>query len=169
MSCFCAFQGYTTLSFLLTSKEALCLCEFGLLHHFSALPPSRFFLSRLFLRVRRTNPKSNTFHRRLHLRRRANRCSRPTARPATAPAARVMVRRLKTPPADLTALAKNNGGKFPAAKVTSILRGQGVPAHGSHEMPVWGPVFWQMSHGHETEVQQRIANLTQYIESLQSK
>jgi len=71
---------------------------------------------------------------------------------------------LKTPPADLTALAKSNDGKFPAAKVTSILRGQG-----SHEMPVWGPVFWQMSHGHETEVQQRIANLTQYIESLQSK
>jgi len=76
---------------------------------------------------------------------------------------------LKTPPADLTALAKSNDGKFPAAEVTSILRGQGVPAHGSHEMPVWGPVFWQMSHGHETEVQQRIANLTQYIESLQSK
>lgn len=76
---------------------------------------------------------------------------------------------LKTAPADLTALAKNNGGKYPAERVSSILRGQGVTAHGSHEMPVWGPVFWQMSHGHETEVQQRIANLTHYIESLQAK
>jgi len=76
---------------------------------------------------------------------------------------------LKTPPADLTALAKNNGGKFPAARVSTILRGQGITAHGSQEMPVWGPVFWQMSHGHETEVQQRIVNLTHYIESLQSK
>lgn len=76
---------------------------------------------------------------------------------------------LKTMPADLTALAKNNGGKFPADKVASILRGQGVTAHGSKEMPVWGPVFWQMSHGHESEVQQRIANLTHYLESIQTK
>jgi mono/diheme cytochrome c family protein len=76
---------------------------------------------------------------------------------------------LKVPPADLTVLGKNNGGKFPADKVASILRGQGVPAHGSHEMPVWGPVFWSMSHGHETEVQQRVANLIHYIESLQAK
>jgi hypothetical protein len=66
---------------------------------------------------------------------------------------------LKTPPADLTALPRTSG-KFPAAKVTSILRGQGVPAQWQPRMPVWGPVFWQMSHGHETEVQQRIANLT---------
>lgn len=76
---------------------------------------------------------------------------------------------LKTMPADLTMLAKNNGGKFPADKAASILRGQGVTAHGSKEMPVWGPVFWQMSHGHESEVQQRIANLTHYLESIQTK
>ena len=76
---------------------------------------------------------------------------------------------LKTAPADLTILAKSNGGKFPADKVASILRGQGVTAHGSKDMPVWGPVFWQMSHGHETEVQQRIVNLTHYLESIQAK
>ena len=77
---------------------------------------------------------------------------------------------LKTPPADLTVLAKNNGGKFPADRVASILRGQAsVTAHGNRDMPVWGPVFWQMSHGHETEVQQRIVNLTHYLESLQEK
>ena len=77
---------------------------------------------------------------------------------------------LKTPPADLTQLAKTNGGKFPADRVASILRGQGtVTAHGNRDMPVWGPLFWQMSHGHETEVQQRIVNLTHYIESLQAK
>ena len=77
---------------------------------------------------------------------------------------------LKTPPSDLTTLAKNNGGKFPADRVASILHGQGsVTAHGNREMPVWGPVFWQMSHGHETEVQQRVVNLTHYIESLQAK
>jgi mono/diheme cytochrome c family protein len=77
---------------------------------------------------------------------------------------------LKVPPPDLTVLAKNNGGKFPADRVTSILRGQAtVTAHGNQDMPVWGPVFWRMSGGHEAEVQQRVANLTHYIETLQAK
>ena len=77
---------------------------------------------------------------------------------------------LKQAPADLTALAKTNGGKYPALRVTSVLRGQAtLAAHGSQEMPVWGTVFWKMSGGHEAEVQQRIANLNRYIESLQEK
>jgi mono/diheme cytochrome c family protein len=77
---------------------------------------------------------------------------------------------LKTPPADLSALSKTNGGKFPSMKVSSILRGTSdLPAHGSKEMPVWGPLFRSVSTGHEGEVQQRIANLTAYLESLQAK
>jgi mono/diheme cytochrome c family protein len=77
---------------------------------------------------------------------------------------------LKTPPADLTMLSKNNGGKYPALKVASTIRGgPSTPAHGSKEMPVWGPLFWGMSNGHEAEVQQRVANLTHYVESLQAK
>jgi mono/diheme cytochrome c family protein len=77
---------------------------------------------------------------------------------------------LKVPPTDLTLLSKNNGGKFPAMKVASTIRGEAdLPAHGSKEMPVWGSLFWSMSHGHEGEVQQRVANLTEYIESLQAK
>ncbi len=77
---------------------------------------------------------------------------------------------LKTPPSDLTLLSKNNSGKFPADRVASILRGQAtVTAHGNREMPVWGPVFWHMSQGHEGEMQQRIANLTRYLELLQQK
>ncbi len=78
---------------------------------------------------------------------------------------------LKTPPADLTMLSENNRGKFPDLKVSSILRGTSdLPAaHGSKEMPVWGPLFRSMSGGHEGEVQQRVANLTDYVESLQAK
>lgn len=77
---------------------------------------------------------------------------------------------LKTAPSDLTLLSKNNSGKFPADRVISILRGQAtVTAHGNRDMPVWGPVFWHMSQGHEGEVQQRIANLTRYLELLQQK
>jgi len=68
---------------------------------------------------------------------------------------------LKAAPSDLTQLSRNNSGKFPAERVISILRGQAtVTAHGNRDMPVWGPVFWHMSQGHEGEVQQRIANRT---------
>jgi len=77
---------------------------------------------------------------------------------------------LKVPPSDLTVLSKNNGGKFPSLKVSTTIRGDAnIPAHGSKEMPVWGTLFRAMSQGHESEVQQRVANLTKYIEGLQQK
>jgi mono/diheme cytochrome c family protein len=77
---------------------------------------------------------------------------------------------LKSAPRDLTLLTKSNSGKFPSERVMSIMRGQAtVTAHGNRDMPVWGPVFWHISQGHESEVQQRIVNLTRYIETLQAK
>jgi len=77
---------------------------------------------------------------------------------------------LKIAPANLTVLAKENGGKYPSNKVTAILSGQtDLAAHGNKEMPVWGVVFWSMSGGHAGEVQQRVANLNRYIELLQVK
>jgi len=77
---------------------------------------------------------------------------------------------LNVAPADLTSLAKKNGGKYPSMRVTSVLSGEAnLAAHGNKEMPVWGKVFWSMSGGHAAEVHQRIANLNHYIESLQGK
>jgi len=77
---------------------------------------------------------------------------------------------LKQLPADLTTLTKRNGGKYPSDKVTAILRGQtSLMAHGDQEMPVWGPVFWRMSGGHEEQVQMRIANLNHYLQTLQDE
>jgi mono/diheme cytochrome c family protein len=77
---------------------------------------------------------------------------------------------LKVPPADLTTLSSNNGGKFPSLKVAGAIRGDSaISAHGSKEMPVWGELFMGISHGHDSEVQQRITNLTKYVESLQTK
>jgi len=77
---------------------------------------------------------------------------------------------LKNPPADLTALAAKNGGKYPSMRVMSVIRGDsGYAAHGSKEMPVWGPLFRSISGGHDAEVGQRITNLTKYIETLQTK
>jgi mono/diheme cytochrome c family protein len=77
---------------------------------------------------------------------------------------------LKVPPTHLNTLSMHNGGKYPEMEVVSAIRGEGnLPAHGSREMPVWGQLFWTMSNGHEGEVQERVANLSQYIESLQLK
>lgn len=77
---------------------------------------------------------------------------------------------LKSTPTDLATLAQNSGGKYPAAHVASVIRGQAnLPSHGSPEMPVWGPLFSSISQGHEAQVQQRTTNLVQYIETLQTK
>ena len=77
---------------------------------------------------------------------------------------------LKTPPTDLTMLSKNNDGKYPALKVGSAIRGDAaVAAHGSKDMPVWGHLFRTISGGHESEVDQRVANLVAYIKTLQAQ
>lgn len=77
---------------------------------------------------------------------------------------------LKTAPADLTALAQKNGGKYPSNHVSAAIQGDAsIPAHGSKDMPIWGRVFWNMSQGHASEVQLRTTNLNKYIESLQQK
>lgn len=77
---------------------------------------------------------------------------------------------LKMPPTDLTVLSERNHGRFPSVRVVNIINGSaGVPAHGSQEMPVWGPIFLAMGHQHESEARLRVANLTDYLKSLQKK
>jgi mono/diheme cytochrome c family protein len=77
---------------------------------------------------------------------------------------------LKVPPGDLTSLSRRNNGKFPSVQVVNAIAGRaGVPAHGSKEMPVWGPVFMTMGHQHESEARLRVANLSNYLKSLQEK
>lgn len=70
---------------------------------------------------------------------------------------------LNPKPADLTLFAKRRNGTFSAKDFEDKLNGQAiVPAHGSAEMPVWGPIFRQL--GNE---QLRVVNLRKYVESLQ--
>jgi len=77
---------------------------------------------------------------------------------------------LKSAPADLTALAQKNGGKYPSAHVSAVIRGEAtLPSHGTQDMPVWGPLFSSISGGHDALVQQRVANLVNYIETIQAK
>lgn len=77
---------------------------------------------------------------------------------------------MKSAPTDLTMLAKKNDGKFPAAKISSTLNfGSGISSHGSADMPVWGPLFRSLDKYHDSVVQQRVANLVGYMETLQVK
>jgi mono/diheme cytochrome c family protein len=77
---------------------------------------------------------------------------------------------LKGPAADLTTLSKRHGGEFPYDLVTNILRfGPGVAAHGSSDMPTWGSIFQHMDNYNQAVVQKRIANLCDYLASLQEK
>jgi len=74
---------------------------------------------------------------------------------------------LKHGAADITLLARNNGGRFPSEQVEQILgMNPGAEAHGSKEMPVWGNVF-RAEREPRTTVLQRISNLTNYLKSLQ--
>jgi mono/diheme cytochrome c family protein len=77
---------------------------------------------------------------------------------------------LKIPPPDLTTLAKRHAGKFPYDYVSGILEfGPGVSAHGSSDMPTWGPIFLHFDKQNERIAQQRIKNLCTYLASLQER
>ena len=77
---------------------------------------------------------------------------------------------LKVWPPDLTQMAKQNHGVFPGMRVAEAIDGEfGKPAHGSAEMPIWGPVFRSIAHGHKDSAQLRINSLVKYLESIQEK
>jgi len=82
----------------------------------------------------------------------------------TGPAARA----LKDEVPDLTVLTRNNRGQFPTLRVRQMIMGdQVVAAHGSREMPIWGPIFHQIEEDQDFG-NVRLANLVKYLESIQS-
>ena len=78
---------------------------------------------------------------------------------------------LRTPPADLTQIAKRRGGQFPAAEIAATIDGRTqVRAHGSREMPVWGEHFSEQVGGGslgEEVVRGNLLILIQYLQSIQ--
>jgi mono/diheme cytochrome c family protein len=77
---------------------------------------------------------------------------------------------LKEQPSDLTGLIKKNHGRFPDTHIVSILQfGVSMPAHGSAQMPVWGPILGKMNVANAQDKQLRISNLSRYIESMQDR
>jgi mono/diheme cytochrome c family protein len=81
---------------------------------------------------------------------------------------------LTVKPADLTRLAKRNGGVFPIERVSKTIDGrQQVGAHGTREMPVWGARYEAEAgrqygtYGSESAVKTRIHVLVRYLQSIQ--
>jgi len=73
---------------------------------------------------------------------------------------------LRTTPADLTLLARRNGGTFPRQRVTATIDGSGGAAtHGSRDMPVWGQTLRAVDPDGREAV--RLRNLVAFIESIQ--
>ena len=74
-------------------------------------------------------------------------------------------------PADLTTIAKRNGGKFPSDLVFRTIDGRNpVMGHGGQEMPIWGNAFLRVQGGATPEVTRaRIEALVNYLESIQQK
>lgn len=80
---------------------------------------------------------------------------------------------LKKQPADLTQLAKKNGGEFPFHRTMQFIDGtQDVRAHGDPDMPVWGEVFKHDTAGspsQQAEIRTKILLITQYVRSIQAE
>ena len=77
---------------------------------------------------------------------------------------------LKTPPADLTTITKRHG-RFPSKTIEQTILADNEPvtmAHGTREMPIWGPIF-RHAGGDRDVATLATANLLKYLESLQVK
>jgi len=72
--------------------------------------------------------------------------------------------------ADLTTLTVRNGGTFPRASVEADVTGKReTPAHGSAEMPVWGPIFRTLDPKDAAANKVRIRNIVDHVELLQRR
>jgi len=76
---------------------------------------------------------------------------------------------LKSWPPDLTLMAQRNQGKYPELAVReTLLFGPGSHAHGTSDMPVWGPLF-RAEDPNQKQSKERVSKLTMYIQSLQHR
>ena len=70
---------------------------------------------------------------------------------------------------DLTTIAKRNHGVFPAERIRNIISGDEVFfAHGSRDMPIWGPIFHQIENDRDYG-NIRLKNVTEHLRSIQQK
>ncbi len=76
--------------------------------------------------------------------------------------------KVKTP--DLTRISERAGGTFPLTRVQRIISGEDniKSGHGTQAMPVWGPIFSQVSSDRDWG-RMRVYNLAEFIGTLQQK
>ncbi len=69
---------------------------------------------------------------------------------------------------DLTHIARRNHGRFPLERIERVISGEEdtTAAHGSREMPMWGPIFSQIEFDLDLG-RVRIHNLAKYLEQMQ--
>jgi mono/diheme cytochrome c family protein len=82
------------------------------------------------------------------------------------PVARV----LKTPPSDLTTIMTRHKGVFPRGEIRAFIANGSpdIPAHGTSDMPVWGPAF-QALDSSDRAADQRLATIVEYLSSIQRR
>ncbi len=78
---------------------------------------------------------------------------------------------MRRKPADLTEIAKKNGGEYPSEIVFRTIDGKTpVRGHGGPDMPVWGDAFARSHDGGDAAtVKERIDSLVEFIRTLQAK
>jgi mono/diheme cytochrome c family protein len=80
---------------------------------------------------------------------------------------------LKTPPPDLTTLAKRNGGSFPDLRVAEVIDGRRpLAGHGTREMPIWGERFGESIAGApatQSAIRGHVLLFVAYLRSIQQK
>jgi mono/diheme cytochrome c family protein len=70
-------------------------------------------------------------------------------------------------PADLTRISARNGGTFPKVRVKRFIEGlDGVPAHGTRDMPIWGGLFRALN---RDTAELRVEALAQYLDKMQQQ
>lgn len=83
---------------------------------------------------------------------------------------------LEVAPADLTLLARNNAGTFPADRVIEVIDGRSqIKSHGSREMPIWGKRygvgaaenFAGSPYNQEAAIRGRVLILVDYLRRIQ--
>ncbi len=71
---------------------------------------------------------------------------------------------LKFATPDLTTIATRSGGKFPYERIRAVVAGPEnlfIPAHGTTDMPVWGPTFRALDPAGPNEA--RITRIVEYL------
>lgn len=83
---------------------------------------------------------------------------------------------LEVAPADLTLLARNNAGTFPADRIIEVIDGRSqIKSHGSREMPIWGKRygvgaaenFAGSPYNQEAAIRGRVLILVDYLRRIQ--